>query len=246
MERPYGLAIIINLKYFISDERYGSEVDVEKLGNIETHVDLRARKICAIVQEMAWKIKSDQSCFVCCSMTHGDMGVIYGSDSKPVEIKYITDLFKENKCSALAGKPKLFFIQACRGSQGRTPTTTVFTRIPAFDANALSEADGDIDYDDVNESTFRHSADPREPDFLIGYSTVAGKQSCTVSSLLPLQKQWGGGGFDFHSLTRVRGEKLQSWQKLGGHIPENSIIMNVHMLMFSRPAEVAKSTSKES
>jgi hypothetical protein len=47
-------------------------------------------------------------------MTHGDDGVIYGID-KSIELDQLIQPFKQNR--TLAGKPKLFFIQACRGSK---------------------------------------------------------------------------------------------------------------------------------
>ena len=48
-------------------------------------------------------------------MSHGADDFIYGSDIEKVHIPSIVDKFKPNKCPALQGKPKLFFIQACRG-----------------------------------------------------------------------------------------------------------------------------------
>ena len=56
-------------------------------------------------------------------LTHGHYGVLYGVDSNPHnkhdEPYYVDEMVAEmyaDKCTALAGKPKLFLIQACRGS----------------------------------------------------------------------------------------------------------------------------------
>lgn len=133
MERPYGFALVVNIKKFEGttddsktlNEREGSDVDVknlkdlwEQLGfKVEVHENLKAHEICTTVTNMARKIDEISSCFVCCIMTHGDMDIIYGSDSKSLDISYVIHSFKQESCRALADKPKLFFIQACRGSQ---------------------------------------------------------------------------------------------------------------------------------
>jgi len=46
-------------------------------------------------------------------MSHGDEGIVYGVD-KPIEIDQLIQPFKQNR--TLAGKPKIFIVQACRGS----------------------------------------------------------------------------------------------------------------------------------
>lgn len=57
--------------------------------------------------------KEDHSCcasFVCVLLSHGDEGVFYGTDGF-IELKYLTSLFRGDRCKSLVGKPKLFFIQ---------------------------------------------------------------------------------------------------------------------------------------
>jgi caspase 7 len=46
-------------------------------------------------------------------MSHGDEGIVYGVD-KAIEIDQLIQPFKQNR--TLAGKPKIFIVQACRGS----------------------------------------------------------------------------------------------------------------------------------
>ncbi|XP_069020629.1 caspase-8-like [Embiotoca jacksoni] len=55
--------------------------------------------------------------FICCVLTHGRKGVVLGTDLNPLPIKQITTMFKATEQSALSGKPKVFLIQACQGSQ---------------------------------------------------------------------------------------------------------------------------------
>lgn len=57
--------------------------------------------------------KEDHSCyasFVCVLLSHGDEGVFFGTDGS-IELKYLTSLFRGDRCKSLVGKPKLFFIQ---------------------------------------------------------------------------------------------------------------------------------------
>lgn len=48
--------------------------------------------------------------FICVLLSHGDEGIFFGTDGS-VELKYLTSLFRGNRCRSLVGKPKLFFIQ---------------------------------------------------------------------------------------------------------------------------------------
>ena len=57
-------------------------------------------------------------------MSHGSKKGILGRCGESYNVDEIVDLFKGDRCPALINKPKLFFIQACRGSQkdqGRLP-----------------------------------------------------------------------------------------------------------------------------
>lgn len=42
---------------------------------------------------------------------------VHGCDGESLPINAILNAFDSKKCPALAGKPKLFFIQACRGGE---------------------------------------------------------------------------------------------------------------------------------
>ena len=48
-------------------------------------------------------------------MSHGDRQGIYGTDEQIVRLNEIQDKFTGRNCPALVDKPKMFFIQACRG-----------------------------------------------------------------------------------------------------------------------------------
>lgn len=58
---------------------------------------------------------ADSDCFVIVAMTHGNSTHLHATDDKFRQEK-IWDPFIGKSCKALIGKPKLFFIQACRGN----------------------------------------------------------------------------------------------------------------------------------
>ena len=53
---------------------------------------------------------TDHDCFLFAIMSHGEEGVLYGTDDTMPE-EDITTPFRGDLCHTLAGKPKLFFIQ---------------------------------------------------------------------------------------------------------------------------------------
>lgn len=63
--------------------------------------------VCASASE---EDHSDSSCFACILLSHGEEGMIYGTDGA-MPIKTMTSLFRGDMCKSLVGKPKLFFIQ---------------------------------------------------------------------------------------------------------------------------------------
>ncbi|XP_052224166.1 caspase-6-like [Dreissena polymorpha] len=56
-------------------------------------------------------------CFVCCILTHGELNHLYGSDGQLIPLTDLTNNINVNRCPGLAGKPKLFFLQACQGGK---------------------------------------------------------------------------------------------------------------------------------
>lgn len=67
--------------------------------------------------EVSFEDHSQYDCFVCCILSHGVLQNIYGTNGRLVRIAELTGIFRSGKCPSLAGKPKLFFIQACQGRE---------------------------------------------------------------------------------------------------------------------------------
>ena len=170
MNRPRGIALIISNEHFQGNsdlrDRQGNEKDVEHLRelwqflNFEVIVksDLESGDIYGVMRNISSMDHGEYDCFVCCLLSHGANGGIYGTDSRLVEIKDITSLFKGVACPSLASKPKLFFIQACRGQD--------------LDRGARFETDA---IEDNPEDAMRNNAEPNESHFLFGYATPPGK-----------------------------------------------------------------------
>jgi hypothetical protein len=127
-----GYALILNNNKFYDQRtskemfRKGSEIDVRNITATlkrlnfkvrEPLCDLTAKEIKVKLDEVAKTVDFAQySCFVCIIMSHGDShGAVYGIDWNTVDTeKDIVSIFRKYK--QLEGKPKLFFVQACRGS----------------------------------------------------------------------------------------------------------------------------------
>ena len=69
----------------------------------------------ALFEEMYNADYKDDDCLVIFIMSHGKDGLIKTHDSQDFEIKTMIRRF--SRVSSLEGKPKLFFIAACQGSE---------------------------------------------------------------------------------------------------------------------------------
>ena len=84
---------------------------------VQCHNDVSAADMTRLMHDMARLDHSDYDCFICCILTHGRLGEVFGSDGVSVEIRDLTAALKPSSCPSLAGKPKLFFMQACQGEK---------------------------------------------------------------------------------------------------------------------------------
>lgn len=126
--RYRGLCLIFNNKEFEThtqlNVRKGTDVDAASLYNIFRDLDFNVTiyhnasktDVLAALKKAALEDHSNNDCFVCVILSHGDEGVIYGRDGK-FRTDTIFEPFLGDVCTSLAGKPKLFFIQACQGDR---------------------------------------------------------------------------------------------------------------------------------
>ncbi|XP_046632334.1 caspase-1-like isoform X2 [Daphnia pulicaria] len=106
----------------------------------------------------------NSDCILFVFMTHGYNGKLYAKDThyNPDPLRL---LFTSDKCPSLAGKPKIFIIQACRGNSPDLGTS--LTPRPKHSSHRVSSSD----------ETDGHKSEPfkmaTHADFLIANSTVS-------------------------------------------------------------------------
>ncbi|KAL4613005.1 caspase-7 [Arapaima gigas] len=213
-----GKCIIINNKNF--DEQTGMNVRngtdrdagelykcFKNLGfKVVVYNDQTCEKMEHLLKEVSREDHSNSSCFACILLSHGEEGLIYGTDGA-MPIKTITSLFRGDVCKTLVGKPKLFFIQACRGSKFDDGIQT--------DSGPPNETETDANP--------RHKI-PVEADFLFAYSTVPGyyswrnpgRGSWFVQALCNVLTEYGKQLEIMQILTRVNylvATSFESWSE---------------------------------
>lgn len=161
-----GKCIILNHEYFKDNklsQRKGSTADAnalfqcfQRLGfNVIMKNDLSCDKLFTFLSEVAKEDHSDNDCFVCCILTHGQNDGLWANDQM-YSLDRILNLFTGDKCKSLAAKPKIFFIQACRGVE--------------FDDGVQIKVPKDVT--DGKDSKLVKI--PVFADYLIAYSTMSG------------------------------------------------------------------------
>ncbi|XP_042545562.1 caspase-7 isoform X2 [Dipodomys spectabilis] len=166
-----GKCIIINNKNFDKvtgmGVRNGTDKDAEALFKcfqslgfeVVVYNDCSCSKMQELLKQASEEDHSNSACFACILLSHGEENLIYGKDGV-TPIKDLTAHFRGDRCKTLLEKPKLFFIQACRG-------TELDDGIQA-DSGPINDTDADANP--------RYKI-PVEADFLFAYSTVPGYYS---------------------------------------------------------------------
>uniref|UniRef100_A0A3B3V1W6 Caspase-8 n=1 Tax=Poecilia latipinna TaxID=48699 RepID=A0A3B3V1W6_9TELE len=167
-QNPRGCCVIISNEDFTGSKyrkRLGSKMDDENLSNLFKrfgfvpiiHTNLTADKITEMLKELSKRDFSKEDALVVCVLSHGERGIIIGTDGKEVKLDNLFDLFKN--VPSLFGKPKLFFIQAC---QDEVPLT------------ATQKTNEDEQSKETpSDSVFSDASCPsKDGDILIGMATV--------------------------------------------------------------------------
>lgn len=159
-----GYCLIFDIEHFLPSRRLpkrsGSQVDATGLYNLFRSMsfevmmfkDLTAKEIRYQLDYYSKMDHTNNDCFVCCILTHGEHGQLWGSDAKfPLEMLF--NLYLGDNCLTLVGKPKLFFVQACQGER-------------------LDHGVSVIGADSLDSAAYLKI--PTHADFLIAYSTLPG------------------------------------------------------------------------
>ncbi|KAG8592924.1 hypothetical protein GDO81_000673 [Engystomops pustulosus] len=177
-----GLALIFNHDWFFwqlrMPERRGTNTDRDNLYRrltdlgfeVKSYDNLKAVDILETIHAAATGDHSDADCFLCVFMSHGEDNHVYAYDAK-IEIQQLTSLFKGDRCQSLVGKPKIFIIQACRGTKHDEPV------IPTDSTDSTVPETNTIEVDAASVYTL-----PAGADFIMCYSVAEGISVCTVNN----------------------------------------------------------------
>ncbi|NXF68734.1 CASP8 protein, partial [Ciccaba nigrolineata] len=190
--RPRGVCLILNNHNFAKareavpepknmKDRNGTDVDAAALRRVFSKLhftiaeyrDLTAEEIRKIVNIYRCEDHKDKDCFVCCILSHGKKGIVYGVDGQEVPIQELTTSFTGQNCHSLAGKPKVFFVQACQGDACQKGVT-------------IETDSGEQDSSVETDARFQLDCIPAEADFLLGMATLQDY----VSYRSPRQGTW--------------------------------------------------------
>ena len=177
---PRGKCVIINNVDFQdkSYNRVGGEHDERELVKlfeelhfeVDLNKDLKWDQMRKVAVKYADFNHSHFAAFVMIIMSHGDnLDKIFGVDMRAIGVEDLTTEFKAANCPTLEGKPKLFFINACRGSSEELQSSSTYQRGACTDKCILGD------------STLPRSTCPQETDFLLAFSSAPGYQSYRFS-----------------------------------------------------------------
>ncbi|XP_054166330.1 caspase-3-like [Oppia nitens] len=167
-----GKCIIFNHRLFDTHTgckpRMGTERDAEAVAyafnrlqfEVVNYLDKTYKEIRDIMITLSLEDHSHRDCVVVVVLTHGDEDVLWARNAKyPIQVLF--EFLNGDRCPTLVGKPKLFIIQACRGSE--------------FDAGTKLAALGKDVVD--NKPAAPIYKIPTIADFLVYYSTAPGHYS---------------------------------------------------------------------
>lgn len=160
-----GVAIVFNHELFSIGNlkpRSGTNIDCENLKNtlkilgfeVQVYHNYTSKDITNVLHDAANSDYSSDDCLIVSVLSHGELGMLYAYDCA-YRADSIWTHFTSDKCPSLAGKPKMFFIQACQGDK--------------LDPGVMLKERTETDHG--SDGTFRI---PSYADFLIAYSTIPG------------------------------------------------------------------------
>ena len=133
IQKGFGL-VVVNKEFCVSSEfenlasadadkknidEFCKSANIETVSNtsLPTH-DLRANEMELLFNTISEQDFSSYDAFICFISSHGSSEGICGIDGKAIPTDKILQPFKN--CASLVGKPKLFFIDSCRGKKEDT------------------------------------------------------------------------------------------------------------------------------
>ncbi|XP_018538234.1 caspase-2 isoform X3 [Lates calcarifer] len=207
---PRGFALVISNVTFDPcaaadlDPRKGGEVDDEVLRKVFTeldyvvtvHRDLTAQGMRSCIENFCRRPehRTADSCAVCL-LSHGVEGAVYGTDGQLLQLDWVFEAFDNAHCPLLQNKPKMFFIQACRGDemdcgveQIDGPARTCSPSCEQRDAGR--EGQGDADSRQRGDMGRPRIKLPQRSDMICGYASLKGQRICTAAMRNTKRGSW--------------------------------------------------------
>ncbi|XP_068591488.1 caspase-2 isoform X3 [Cebidichthys violaceus] len=207
---PRGFALVISNVTFDPcaapdlDPRKGGEVDDEVLRKVFTeldylvtvHRDLTAQGMRTCIENFCRRPdhRTVDSCVVCL-LSHGVEGAIYGTDGQLLQLDWVFESFDNARCPLLQNKPKMFFIQACRGEemdcgveQIDGPARTCSPSCEQRDAGR--EGQGDANSRQRGDMGRPRIKLPQRSDMICGFASLKGQRICTAAMRNTKRGSW--------------------------------------------------------
>jgi hypothetical protein len=108
-------------------------------------------------------------------LTHGDTEELLGTDNLRLKIRDVLEIFNNRNCPNLRDRPKMFFLQACRGDKfdhGIEKVTSKFDAITFTDEEVTERRPTPAPT--VSLPRFVQQRDASYSDMIVSYSTVYG------------------------------------------------------------------------
>ncbi|KAM4581095.1 caspase-2 isoform 3-T3 [Odontesthes bonariensis] len=207
---PRGFALVISNVSFDPlaapelDPRKGGEVDDEVLRKVFTELDylvsvhrnLTAQDMRTCIENFCRRPehRTVDSCVVCL-LSHGVEGAVYGTDGQLLQLDWVFQSFDNAHCPLLQNKPKMFFIQACRGDemdcgveQIDGPARTLSPGCEQRDAGR--EGQGDADSRQRANLGRPRIKLPQRSDMICGFASLKGQTICTAAMRNTKRGSW--------------------------------------------------------
>ncbi|KAI6652279.1 Caspase-3-like [Oopsacas minuta] len=197
LNNPCGICLIIHIENFDDNsKRRGSHLDFLNLKQtfenmnflIHSYEDSTKIEMRKILTELRCMDHSAFDTFFCIVMSHGDEDeCIVTRDMKTIKKDTILNHFTADSCPSLAGKPKVFIFQACRGQKqdhgiemisAKEPVTTGDEKL-TIQTDDFANIPGKIEHIESDRSIPSSSQEvPKKvanfADFYIAQATVKG------------------------------------------------------------------------
>ncbi|XP_071450359.1 caspase-1-like [Hetaerina americana] len=182
---------------------------------------------------------SDADCLCVVVMTHGHKNGELAAADLSFEVSDLWSPFTADKCKSLAGKPKLFFVQACRGSK-QDPGSLV--------GRSFKKA-SKIKYKDHKSGSYKI---PACSDILLAFSSAHGftsvrdvkKGSWFIQCLCQQLRDNGSKHHLLTILTFVCQRVAVDYETLGGEKQMPTVVSMLTRLLYFRSVTKSKDSAK--